>query len=288
MNNENVIEIMRNELKTYCTTNGIKALVLGISGGIDSAVCAALARPVCDELGIQLIGRSLPTSSNDIDEIERAIIVGETFCTKFKEESISSITEAIFSKLTGLRSFRDDDRDLSNDDKIRYGNVKARTRMIYLYDLAAFYEGMVLSTDNFTEYLLGFWTLHGDVGDFGMIQELMKSEVYDIADCLADGFDTDSPEALALDRCINATATDGLGITNSDIDQLCPELKTMSSREAYKRVDIAIANGLRNPQSKQSVTRAIVKKMKATEFKRINPYSIPIETLMPEQIENDI
>jgi len=64
--------------------------------------------------------------------------------------------------------------------------MKARIRMILLYDLAGGNDGMVLSTDNYTEYLLGFWTLHGDVGDFGMIQSLWKTEVYDMVEWIRD------------------------------------------------------------------------------------------------------
>lgn len=49
------------------------------------------------------------------------------------------------------------------------GNIQARLRMIYLYNLASIHKGLVLSTDNQTEYQLGFWTIHGDVGDFNPI-----------------------------------------------------------------------------------------------------------------------
>lgn len=47
---------------------------------------------------------------------------------------------------------------------ISKGNIQARLRMIYLYNLASIHKGLVMSTDNQTEYQLGFWTIHGDVG----------------------------------------------------------------------------------------------------------------------------
>lgn len=52
---------------------------------------------------------------------------------------------------------------------IANGNIQARLRMIYLYNLASIHKGLVMSTDNQTEYQLGFWTIHGDVGDFDQI-----------------------------------------------------------------------------------------------------------------------
>lgn len=55
------------------------------------------------------------------------------------------------------------------------GNIQARLRMIYLYNLASIHKGLVMSTDNQTEYQLGFWTIHGDVGDFDPIQDLWKT-----------------------------------------------------------------------------------------------------------------
>lgn len=68
--------------------------------------------------------------------------------------------------------------EMPNRTPIANGNLQARCRMIHLYDLAGIHGGLVMSTDNQTEYQLGFWTIHGDVGDFDPIQDLWKTEVY--------------------------------------------------------------------------------------------------------------
>ncbi|MDZ4217133.1 MAG: NAD(+) synthase, partial [Candidatus Gracilibacteria bacterium] len=83
------------------------------------------------------------------------------------------------------------------------GNVKARLRMaLGTYYVANMVNGLVLSTDNYSEYWMGFWTLHGDVGDFGMIQELWKGdELIQIAEYL------DIPREI-----LAAAPTDGLGV----------------------------------------------------------------------------
>ena len=189
---ELMVRNIRHELKKYIEENGIKSLVIGISGGIDSALCAALAQPVCDDLGIPLIGRSIPITSNTSDERDRAELVGKAFCHNFDESyQIEGAFGATWSaiKQEGW-NFKDP------NEKIRMGNVKARLRMIALYDLAQLYKGMVLSTDNYTELLLGFWTLHGDVGDYGMLQNLWKTEVYDMAEYLASTLPGEQEEVL--------------------------------------------------------------------------------------------
>lgn len=205
-----ITENIRGMFRDYIIQNRLQAAVLGVSGGIDSTVCCALARPVCNELEIPLIGRSIPISTNKEDEIQSAKMVGEAFCHDFAEVDLSYVCGVVSTSVcnpTLTDGFK---------SKIRNGNIKARLRMILLYDLAQANKGIVLSTDNFTELLLGFWTLHGDVGDLGMIQNLWKTEVYELAKHLQ----TEGKEVEALQVSIDATPTDGLGITNSDLDQL--------------------------------------------------------------------
>ena len=175
---------IRKHLKDYVSDYKLQSLVLGMSGGIDSALCAALARPVCDELGIPLIGRGLPASTNKGEENDRADLTGKAFCRNYQTIDIDKGIDGACYRLKYLlpgNIYRD-----GGSNKIRRGNLMARVRMIILYDLAQLSNGIVLSTDNYTEYLLGFWTLHGDVGDYGMIQNLWKTEVYELAYWLCD------------------------------------------------------------------------------------------------------
>ena len=66
-----VVSEIRKSLKNYLLQSNLKSLVLGVSGGMDSALVAVLAKPVCDELNIPLIGRSISIHSNKQDEIDR-------------------------------------------------------------------------------------------------------------------------------------------------------------------------------------------------------------------------
>lgn len=277
MNNNTKYQIMvsniQRELETDIRKAGLKSLVLGISGGIDSALCAALARPVCDKLGIDLIGRSIPITTNTSDEKERAEAIGKVFCTNFDEVWKG---EESFQELWDLVKFEgwavEDPKE-----KIRKGNIKARIRMIYLYDLAQINNGLVLSTDNYTELLLGFWTLHGDVGDYGMLQNLWKTEVYEMAEYLVSTL-TYEPQANSLYSCITCQATDGLGISKTDLDQILPGWEG-SSRDGYAEVDRRLKHHLETGIG--DLDDPVLQRYYRTEFKRNNPYNIPREKILP-------
>lgn len=256
---------IRKNLKEYIVKYNIKSLVVGISGGIDSAICVALAKPVCDELGVEIIGRSITISTNKQEEIERAKMVGETFCTDFKEVNLSDSFDLLYENISEEEILLE-----SIDEKINKGNAKARLRMIYLYNLARKHNGLVLSTDNYTELMVGFWTLHGDVGDYGMVQSLWKTEVYD----LAREINSEQDNKIPLQLCIDAIPTDGLGITNSDLDQL--------GASSYAEVDDILIRYLSGtPNVVDSViNHAVIKRHLSTSFKRENPYNIPISELL--------
>jgi len=272
MNNyKEIVANIRNQLRQYITDNTLEALVIGMSGGIDSAVCAALARPVCDELNIPLIGRSIPILTNSKDEIARAAHAGELFCTEFKETDLGLAFNQLVPEINPLL----EKDDIDTKGKIRRGNIKARLRMILLYDLAAQHKGIVLSTDNLTEFYLGFWTLHGDHADYGMIQNLWKTEVYALAEELAWQLDNDDENAKAqiLNETIKAIPTDGLGITKSDCDQF--------GVDNYAAVDEILQMWIGKHKGFEKLeNNPVVKLHEATHYKRLWPITIPREKLL--------
>jgi NAD+ synthase len=260
------VENIRHELKAYILKNKLQSLVLGISGGIDSALCTVLAFDVCKELNIPMIGRSLTIETNKPEEIRRAAAIGKYFTTDFKEVDLTDG----FKVLANMLAQNEGEYILDNfADKIRRGNMKVRTRMIYIYDLASKHKGMVLSTDNYTELLLGFWTLHGDVGDYGMIQNLWKTEVYEMSRFLAASMDQGPKKAL-LD-CVEAVATDGLGITNSDLDQI--------KAATYEEVDQILLKLFDEKGLGEFAQHPVIQRKYSSEFKRNNPYNIPRERI---------
>lgn len=192
-----------NYLTSYIEKNKLQSLVLGISGGIDSTVVAAIASEACKKTGTKLIGRSLPAHSNNPEEINTATLVGQAFCDDFKEVAI----ERIYAKVADEFELNEGKMTL-----LQLGNIKARLRMMYLYNLASIHRGCVLDTDNRTEHELGFWTIHGDVGDLncGLIY-LWKTEVYELAKYLVS-ISKNQKQGEAISLSILLTPTDGNGV----------------------------------------------------------------------------
>lgn len=268
---------IRKKLKVYILQHNLKSLVIGVSGGIDSASVAALSYPVCKELEIDLIGRSIPIETNKNDEIQRAEHIGKTLCTDFETLDMTDRFKLLY-----------DDSPMDTKDKVDRGNAKARLRMMVLYGLARKHGGIVLSTDNKTEFELAFWTLHGDVGDLGIIQDMWKTYVYDMTEVLYKE-DTSIPlEAREyLKECIECDATDGLGISNTDLDQLLPDWQERhsTSREGYKEVDdILISYNMRkrNPNFPSTViTRdPVISRSENTMGKKSSPINFKFNDIV--------
>lgn len=287
-----VFEVLVTETKNYVKTNNLKAMVLGISGGIDSTVVAAICHEVSKQTGIPLIGRSLPIKNKN-DEFDTSKLVGKAFCNNFEVTNLYEVFNKFLTLVDGdnLISLR--------QTPIANGNIQARLRMIYLYNLASIYNGLVISTDNQTEYQLGFWTIHGDVGDFDPIQGLWKTEVYELAKWLIGYYygcgikkevGTDGARKIcdmceAIKKSMSLTPTDGLGISNSDLEQIGAKsynevddiLKTLISCESSEGTYMLAGNVVHIQANKKSdlykkygedVVNKVWSRHLASEFKR--------------------
>lgn len=232
-NYELVFKKLVQKTKEYVVNNNIQAMILGISGGIDSTIVAAICYEVSVMTGIPLIGRSLPTKFNKEEETTAATLVGKAFCTDFHTVHIGDWYNELSS------DFRLIEGEMT---PIARGNIQARLRMMYLYNLASIHNGIVMDTDNLTENNLGYWTLHGDVGDFNPIGGLWKTEIFKLAEVLIKLYETHSTvlshthgiirelqkiDAVAASLRLKPTA--GLGITNNDLEEL--------GAESYDQVD---------------------------------------------------
>jgi NAD+ synthetase len=210
---EKVFENIVKGTSEYLAKCNLKAMVLGISGGIDSTVCAAICKEVSKITKIPFFGVSLPCSTNGTDEVSSATLTGNEFCTTFEEINLEGVYETVEDFCRGT---------LHNIDAtpISRGNIKARLRMITLYDIASRMSGLVIDTDNLTENYLGFYTLHGDCCDFNPIGGLWKHEVYGLAKWLKDNVYKDSK---ALEAAIAIIPTDGNGVkAGGDLEQIAP------------------------------------------------------------------
>lgn len=237
LNYEHVFSVLVDKTAEYITKNNLKAMVLGISGGIDSTVVATICHEVNKKTGVPLIGRSLPIK-NKSDEFATSVHVGEAFCNEFEVYRLErSYRAALFDACADAGDVNmansyhlDELEEMPSRTPIANGNLQARCRMMYLYDIASRHKGLVMSTDNQTEYQLGFWTIHGDVGDFDPIQDLWKTEVYELAKWISNRYKNiehhhtimtgAGSKSDAIELSIALTPTDGLGISNSDLEQI--------------------------------------------------------------------
>ncbi len=246
------------DLIEYKTKYNVENVFVGISGGIDSAVTALLFK----QAGYNVTGVILPIHQHN-GELDRS----KEFCTEQLDNYIERDLSNLFDQ-TVIELIDSVVHDGIEEDKIRQGNIRCRLRMITLYDIASKNNGLVAGTDNFSELALGFWTLHGDVGDVSPIQALTKSwEVPALAEHLG------VPQSI-----VEAVPTDGLGIANGDEDQL---------GFSYLEFDTALFSILRGDVNTDELTdedRAIVEavadRVRSTTYKRTNPFNLdhPVDT----------
>ena len=209
---------MVSETARYLSESGLKTMVLGLSGGLDSTVTAAICHEVVrrsPEQGFKFIGVSLPCSTNTAEENNSAALAMKGFCDEAWVENLQK--EYLLMKATCEQRYP--------STHISQGNIKARLRMIYLYNIASVTGGLVMDTDNLTEHNLGFWTIHGDVADYNPIGGLWKHEVYELCKYLYTSVFTDEDSAAhqALKAGYGITPTDGNGVAaGGDMAQIAP------------------------------------------------------------------
>lgn len=276
---ENIVIYVNKYLDFY---PHIEGFVLGLSGGVDSALCAALADLIRESRGgkLKVIGAVLPIISNKQEETDRGLEAGKYFCTRCDHVDLARAFLVNYTAFRGRPPMKVVGKT-TQKEKIERGNIKARTRMSFLYDLAHRENCLVLSTDNLTENQLGFWTLHGDVGDLGMVQNLFKTEVYGLTSYLARRYERDYMQITAasvLRAAVSAKPTDGLGVTDSDLDQLLPGTVYKDYITGYKIIDDRLIKYLTT--GKYDEGDPVIKRQMASTYKRENPLNIPRDTLL--------
>jgi NAD+ synthase len=185
---KNLSEEIQNWITNYVNNYNIKTLVIGVSGGIDSAVVSTL----CAKTGIPTIAVGMPLNSKP--ENTRLSNLQLDFLSKLNVKTFEYDLTKTFNSFEGLMS------EFFNSD-LSIANSKSRMRMMTLYHIATTVKGIVVGTGNKVEdFGVGFYTKYGDGGvDISPIADIYKTEVRELGRYLG------VPQEI-----INATPTDGL------------------------------------------------------------------------------
>jgi NAD+ synthase len=213
-----LVRFLRDEAGKF----GFDKVVLGVSGGIDSAVAAALAARAFGPRNV--LGLLLPYKASS-ESSER---LGKLLCKKLgiasERVDITPMVDGYFAaaKLSLERP----------EDRLRCGNVLARARMIVVFDHSARDRALVLGTSDKTEALLGYTTLHGDSASaINPLGDLYKTQVYAIAEHLEIPAEIRA-QRPSPDLWPGQTAEGEMGILYEEID---PVLHDMIDRRMHKK-----------------------------------------------------
>lgn len=164
-------ETLKKFLAEELRASGLAGYVVGLSGGVDSAVSAALAAaavgPDC------VLALALPGPTSSPASVRDAEAVAETFGLRLEKVDLGPAAERLAETL-GARG-----------DRVRFGNLMARLRMVVLFDRARTVPALVLGTSNKSEILLGYSTLFGDAAaSVQPLGDVWKTHIFELAHAL--------------------------------------------------------------------------------------------------------
>jgi len=161
-------------IEDYVETSGTTGIVIGLSGGVDSNTIAALSSLSIG--GDRVLGLMLPEQETyNQKDIRDATIVSEKFGLKTQVCDITPVLESFYKSIPIF----------DHADKLCKGNIKARTRMIYLYYYANKLNRIVCGSSDKSETMMGYFTKWGDVAaDISPIMDLYKTQVRKLAEHL--------------------------------------------------------------------------------------------------------
>jgi len=198
-------KILTGFIHSEVTRMGFERAVVGLSGGIDSALSCFLA---AEALGPQnVLAVRMPYRTSSPDSLEDAQKVIDALGVQSLTIPITEMVEPLFERFPQM-------------DQVRRGNIMARARMIVLYDQSSAFRGLVVGTGNKTEILLGYTTLYGDSAcAINPLGDLYKTQVRQLARAMG------VPESIlqkppSADLWAGQTDEGELGFTYEEVDRL--------------------------------------------------------------------
>ncbi len=256
-------------IKSYVRHARADGVVLGVSGGIDSAVCLALSINALDKG--KVTGLWMPYGETNIKYID--IVKKHFYPVRFLNKPIESIVDSAASVA-------------ESTDDLRRGNLMARARMMLLYDFARGNDLLVINTSNRSEIMTGYFTKWGDgAGDLAPIANLYKNEVMEVAKELRIPNEI-IQRVPSADFWEGQTDEDGLGISYEDLDNILEGFEIISRAKSTWEGYIA----QRHLEAQHSIEKIdhVLEMIQSTAHKRQripNPdnwYGVDVES--PEEV----
>ncbi|OGG02863.1 hypothetical protein A2W14_06465 [Candidatus Gottesmanbacteria bacterium RBG_16_37_8] len=244
---EETVSFIRNTVKKA----GFNKVVIGLSGGVDSAASCTLA---VKALGVEnVLGVILPYGDFYKEAVSDAGILA-------KELNLPSKNLITVDIKPLVENYLHSNPDM---DKLRTGNFIVRTRMMIIYDLAKKYKALVLGTENKTEFLLGYFTRFGDeASDIEPIRELYKTQVWQLARYL------EVPSNI-----IEKKPTAGMWLGQTDEGELGFSYKD-ADRILFLHIDKKLSEKeIIEKGFKVEIVKKVINRVRENEFKHKLPYT---------------
>jgi NAD+ synthase (glutamine-hydrolysing) len=211
-------------LHDYVEKNGFREVVIGVSGGIDSALTAALAVEALGADRVHCV--SMPSRYSSEETRRDARVLAESLGTDFRELPIEGVVKAFDEVLA--ESFAGREPDLAEE------NVQARIRGVLLMALSNKFGWLVVATGNKSELSVGYATLYGDMaGGFALLKDVFKTDVFRLARHLNERVGKELIPATIIERAPSAELRAG----QLDQDSLPPYPELDRVLEAYVEED---------------------------------------------------
>ncbi|MHB1694239.1 MAG: NAD+ synthase [bacterium] len=266
INFKNIHKLLVNFIKEEVKRTGVNKIVLGLSGGIDSAVSCYLAVSALGSDNVAAI--LMPYKASSPKSLEDAMIVVKDLNVNHYVIDITDQIDAYFDKIGSNKSYYNNNSDGYNKSKennyelkLRMGNKMARERMSILYDRSHILNSLVLGTSNKSELLLGYGTIYGDMASaLNPIGDIYKTQIYQLAKHLG------VPESL-----INKAPSADLWQDQSDEKELgftyklADEIMFLLVDKMYKP-EVVISMGY-----DEDIVNKVYNKIKKSQFKRRQP-----------------
>jgi NAD+ synthase (glutamine-hydrolysing) len=249
--------------RDYCRRNGFHRAIVGLSGGIDSAVVAALAAEALG--GEQLIGVAMPSPYSSQHSLDDARALAENLGCTYHVLPVGEPLSAVGEVLCDLvaTGFGPDARTLDGREPgVAYENLQARLRGLFLMALSNEHGAIVLTTGNKSEYAVGYATLYGDMaGGFAPLKDVPKLLVYDLA-----RFANRDRDAIPVST-IEKPPSAELRPDQRDDDSLPPYEVLDDIVEAYVLGDLGVA-GIVERGHDEATVRRVLRLIDGAEYKR--------------------